>query len=561
MLRALALVAMPVAGALAALLSLCAPLAAQQADLGMAGTEWEGEAACASGSSLFTLRIDKVQGDRLAGLMIIVPPTALRSGAVLQPVAGRRTSEGGWQIMPDGRGRGDMQAVRQGMTLSPDSNGRLTAEFANQTCTGLSLVQMTPDDLSRQATVAAPDGGRYFAAGSNEERCEAIITWMERVAQEYPDLDVKRTVLNQVHPKVILLFADEDFVPVFGRAFDAIPHRERRQIAMDTREDCQRDPFVADRIRPFLGLYEGLLREDPNRPNTSFGYHAAVAHIRQTRVLRHQLAAAAAGESADLGALLSLIEERPELLWPSEVQALRDKAEAAATAEAQVAAEADYQRVAALADPLARLKALSVLIAERTSYHAALEPADRTALRQRYEADEATLFATLVEPDLATVEALPSDMESLAALATVESSLSPPAALLSEPLREQLEDRLGATKARILDELMEADLAALRALPPDRAGVEGAAAWQKDFTARYAAFSEHEKYRHSLDQFARFRRDQLAAALPRFEEELGAARAAGPAAVDSVLAAYLGAPGDDALPVSLEYLMLAEMHK
>ena len=85
---------------------------------------------------------------------------------------------------------------------------------------------------------------------------------LNRLKSEYPDIDLHHTVLDQIFPKVVSLFDDDSFVPVFGKPFDAMSADDRNYVKQlmrrlfmgrETRElldgfgDFLNRPFVLDR--------------------------------------------------------------------------------------------------------------------------------------------------------------------------------------------------------------------------------------------------------------------------------------------------------------------------
>jgi hypothetical protein len=394
-----------------------------------------------------------------------------------------------------------------------------------------------------------------------------VAEWMERAARESPGMDMMRTSSEKVYPAIVLSFADDDFAPVFGQAFDALPHEMRRDVAMAIAKECVRDPFLRERFESF-SIYERLLRQDPARPLTSFGYPAAVDHIRKTRVLRHQVAAdlaalAAAQTFADTDALAISLSaaaaQSPVYLWPSEAAAIQKALDERRGTLALAAAKADHARLTAITDGKERLAALKTVIEGRTPYHTYLTDEARAALLARAAADQDALFAERLQPVLASLDALPPEFASLEALNDRVGQSDVEVMLLRPELQAQWRERTNAAEERILQSLIDAELVVLERNTPDRAGLQDAAAWMRDFSARFQAYRERQEYKDASRRFSVFRSGQLKASLPAMEAEL--AQAPGATALDEIVNAYLSAPGDRNLPVALEILIVAEGYK
>src|SRR5207249_1865536 len=73
------------------------------------------------------------------------------------------------------------------------------------------------------------------AAKSEQERRDVIIRWFSRLKTEYPDIDLHHTVVDQVYPKVLNLFGDDAFVPVFGKPFDEMTADDRSYVKLMSR--------------------------------------------------------------------------------------------------------------------------------------------------------------------------------------------------------------------------------------------------------------------------------------------------------------------------------------
>ena len=67
-------------------------------------------------------------------------------------------------------------------------------------------------------------------AKSDEERRDVIIRWFNQLKEEYPDIDLHHTVLNEIYPKVLNLYEDDSFMPVFGKPFDAMSADDRNYV-------------------------------------------------------------------------------------------------------------------------------------------------------------------------------------------------------------------------------------------------------------------------------------------------------------------------------------------
>jgi hypothetical protein len=83
--------------------------------------------------------------------------------------------------------------------------------------------------------VAADRASRYdnaptsFAqARTPDEQCLVLGKWLSKFKREYPDVDVMRSLVDQLYVRAANLFGDDDFVPVFGKSFDQFSEEDRQ---------------------------------------------------------------------------------------------------------------------------------------------------------------------------------------------------------------------------------------------------------------------------------------------------------------------------------------------
>jgi hypothetical protein len=113
-------------------------------------------------------------------------------------------------------------------------------------------------------------------AKSDDERRLVIVRWFSRLKMEYPGIDLHHTVLDKLYPKTLNLFGDDDFAPVFGKAFDSMTPDDRRYIMQllrrlfngrETRDLL--DGFGDSLSRPFL-LEQGSFSYADVAPQIAF---------------------------------------------------------------------------------------------------------------------------------------------------------------------------------------------------------------------------------------------------------------------------------------------------
>jgi hypothetical protein len=67
-------------------------------------------------------------------------------------------------------------------------------------------------------------------AKSDDEKRGVLVRWFRRLKKELPGLDFQHTTMNELSLKLITLFYDENFVPVFGKPYDELTVAERNDL-------------------------------------------------------------------------------------------------------------------------------------------------------------------------------------------------------------------------------------------------------------------------------------------------------------------------------------------
>lgn len=442
---------------------------------------------------------------------------------------------------------------RLGLLFDPASGSmRVQAPQNGPECETFTARAMLPDDPRLRITVPLPPGGGLYAGAADDRaRCETLIAWSERLNREFPDRNSRRG-------KWMLLFADDDFVPVFGLPYDAMPVAARSAIVQFVRQTCRANPFTRDRLETFAAI-DDVFGEGPEEQFTSGGYSAAVFAIREIRRLRNaaRITAAPAGQTAE-AALAQLDQDRAQLkqyagrLWPGEIAGLDEGLVARAAAVAT--AEADRRLALAQAEP-DPVRALPLLEAARAP--ALLSRLPEAAARQRKDTIEAQVTAAadrLAAPVLARADAVAPDLQGLAELGTLLDTPLPEA--LPAARKAALRDDLGRRQSALLERLVAERVAALTSNGgAGRQALETDAAGQRQFDSDFARFGDHAALKKARATLAGHREAMLERSLPAFAADMAAARTR--AEADRLLSAYLSLPGDLSLPVSLEFQLLA----
>ena len=187
-------------------------------------------------------------------------------------------------------------------TLSVKDNQMSASSHA---CGAFTLRHVTSASLSRKLSVQVQLNGRtHHPNDPLDVRCEALLQWAGHISREYPNLDMWHTAMSRLFAKGALLFADDDFIPVFGFPYDLPTAVDLSSLGTATRNpdlvisssanegrvpmhaayndiqrECRKDPFLRDKGGWVWGhsLFNKLWS-----PNVYYSGDFSVAAIRGT---------------------------------------------------------------------------------------------------------------------------------------------------------------------------------------------------------------------------------------------------------------------------------------
>jgi hypothetical protein len=200
------------------------------------------------------------------------------------------------------------QLSPNGGTLELTRNGDKTAELQAMNAESAKRLSQGPASLGE--------------AKSDEERRDVIVRWFNQLKEEYPDIDLHHTVLNEIYPKVLKLYGDDSFMPVFGKPFDAMSADDRNYV-----KQLMRRLFMGRETRDLLDGFGDFLERPFVLDRGSFSYADVAPQVafrravhQKWRATMDQLATVPS-TSAGFDKILSLGKQGTEPfkdLWPSQ---------------------------------------------------------------------------------------------------------------------------------------------------------------------------------------------------------------------------------------------------
>ncbi|WP_176247428.1 peptidoglycan-binding domain-containing protein [Mesorhizobium australicum] len=458
----------------------------------------------------------------------------------------------------------DIGAITPGnFTLTGDIFGSapLEAAFSSGPCPSFAAEHYSAWGSRMTPTAAIPvDGGTFVSLPTWRDRCEALIGWMDKLTVEYPGHDFLKGDRSN-HRRTLPLFADDDFLPVFGQAFDALNEESRRKIWDEIGDHCERDPFTRDRMRIYNYLIEGRFRE--------YGVHAPMFGVREIRKIRNEVRALAQQAAApmsgdrpfrsvagDLIAVREQIAAKSTQLWPSETK------DAAAAIDARIQtlarAEADKALAAtqAASDPASGLKlAGDALSNDRFGFLAQMAAADRDQFTRAIEELQAGFAEQLFAPELSKASAAPRDLGGVRQIAEQLKAVPAITTGIPDTPKQKFIAALTTERDKRLVEIVDRRIAELTALPPGLAGLSAGATWADTLKADFAGFSDNAALKKAEGEFGKDRQRRLKEALPEFEAR--ARSMANQAEAAALVDQYFSMPSDKRETVWLEYMFAA----
>jgi hypothetical protein len=536
---------------------------------------WEGRTTCTvqRGTAELDTELVVKQGPalRYEATLILVPPDALAQGVEKGLYVGEARPDhklafvSGKKVKQSRSGLRFVDGFEIASTDKPDT---MSFQFVDKTCVPTDLQRHDP--ASPRYRVTQPVGkGAFSEARIPRLQCQAVIDWVAQFSKEYPGVDRRRTMMGQLWPKIVILFGDNHFVPVFGNAYDNMSSDERRAIAKKLKSQCPLDPFTGNDFKNAFSLpVDNGFIASPDDSGGEFGYEAIVHEVRNFRELRNDVAArlsatlpATEESREEIRRTISSLEEpggRFSGLPTTEVRRYIDllKAKDAGIADqlskdSYARVEAELTRVIAMGDGPDKLSELKALGSEKSA--GILLPEDRKMLLSRVVAEQRLVADKLLAASVASIESVSTGEEALAEIDSQARALAPTMALLLPEVAKEYQDRISEKRSVMLKTLLGKELALLDTYRAGKAGLKDSATWP-DRVARLTQENSPE-YQSAMEQFRNTREKLLLDSLPEFTAELETTSVQGEPTAERIMEEYLSWEGDLNLPASLMYQM------
>jgi hypothetical protein len=326
-------------------------------------------------------------------------------------------------------------------------------------------------------------------AKSDEERRDAIVRWFNQLKKEYPDIDLHHTVLDQIYPKVLNLFGDDAFVPVFGKPFDEMTADDRNYVKLMFRR-----LFTGPQTRNLLDRFVDFLERPFVLDGGSFSYADVAPQLAFRRTVRKQWhetmdrLKVLAPTTADYDELVSLEKKGTDPfrdLWPSEFRQFQEGIESTKHRLADGAATDRLNAVVAGANGL----------------------------------DGARALATWADQEKELLD------------------------YVSENTRQQVNARITAKIGEYVEPLLHEEAEAVAALGEGGEAVNAGNKWYRHLKSTYGFAAGHPAFQAAVERLKARRAGDLSAAQPDILAEIE--KQSTERGVDNVKASYFAVPGDN----------------
>lgn len=523
------------------------------------GELWYGDLVCERYKNVeaeFNITGRNAQGQFTATLSVF-RPESLMQGTSKAQYLGEQNAQGSIQFVVVKQLRGGIgMDNRAGFVFDPTTGkGKFDAR---DRCSTLSLKRVPQDSPRLVSSQPRPaNGGSYYAAATPRDKCEALLTWVGRLNSEYPGVDFYRVRnTTEIAWQQINLYADADFVPVFGVPYDAMPYDRRVDVRTFVNRTCNQDPFVKPRLEIWRAAADRtLVGGGQNNELTSNGYTSTVFAIRKIRELRNEIALLSKGNASDPEGLkrkYDALGERLALLWPSERSAMEKRLKDGISRQARETATKDVTKVLAIADPAVAVQSANSMLAKLNGqFGQLLQKSDLDQYRNALKAHRAAAVDKITKPYAATLRAYSNDMKGAQGIAAALKS--PPGTLnvLSNDEKNALLQEAEKQLKIRLDGLVAQRVASLETFSGDLAGLQSSVAWIDQFEADFDEFPAIASITSAKRKFRSVRENQLEAALGEFE--LGLIPLETDEERDGLMTQFLSWSQDETLPIFLEY--------
>jgi hypothetical protein len=424
--------------------------------------------------------------------------------------------------------------------------GRVKGAIQAPGCTGFEAARdeqasqrLAAETTAREAQFANAPTSLSQARGPAEQ-CLVIGKWYSRFKKEYPEMDILRSMADDLYSHALYLFMDEEFTPVFDTAFDKMTDPERRNLTLLIR-DCASQ--LTDRGDLFM--YQNSLGRPLRGTIFSADVVAQLAYRRTLRQQRQQLLKelpTLPATDASLERVMTLKDSELKtyaVLWPSEHRELSKAIEGAAARIATPVVESWVDKV----------------IGGAAGYQGLAEV---MAARSRLEASRVAP-ATGTDPRATPRVAAGARPVPTARPSSIVQSSGPPDTYLSlatADARARSESKLDAKALSLVRELIAHERAKISTFGAGLQALEAGTAWYGKVTTSFASFLSERAVQDALAAFEARRKQDLASAVDAVLAKVNQAQTA--SQIRAVTAAYFGVPSDRSDPAVASVLAAAE---
>lgn len=365
--------------------------------------------------------------------------------------------------------------------LLGEAGDQLSGSVLHQHCDGFEAARQTQTEIAGPERTSPPVPIALADAKTIRERCEVFVKWAGRMAEEYPDIDIRHTIMAKLLPKAANLYTDEHFIPVFGVAYD--------QLDTAAREDIKNQQFACSRRlasgHPEKAHYGQLLSSIATDPFSSDTEHKSVASVVAAR--------------------------RALKVWSDRV----------------------IDGITRMEGTPENAEKLEEYLEKGARDLAELWPSEQARFKEAILARRADMAASILEK-MAADDSLAMTLQSVREIESLQDDYAGDLKQLPDNRRQALEKRLDEKKDAVLADVTRQELEQFRDIPINVETAQHIERWHKRFRGLYGRYSSRAPVAQALNVYAEERAAKLELTLTTLLTGLRDSARATPVSFDGV---------------------------
>ncbi len=470
---------------------------------------WEGEINCGKKSYRdMVVKFSEPKAGRILAWASFYGQNPLAHDNTWLNFIGKKDNSGtGWRFAENTNNRMNSslpQSMRNIEFIPGNTSNEIMVRFADG-CPGTPTLKRITKSSPGEVPLIKADHprGKFGALRRPDDRCQIILDWAANAENEFPGFGWKTTASEKVYPKMVPLFSDRVFIPVFGKAFDSMTDEERKVLEREIDELCMSDPiFKADFVSSYT-LLHAIGESSEN--GGSFSANGIKWAVRQMRIVEHTAYDLPTGKITSeeeaserlkaIDAKRKSMEKVETFLWPGRIREITEELQGRQDALSAQLASVLLKQLDEPATAEGRLEAATKLERSVDSRFPALSSSVRDKIRRASLKVQGETANEVIGPILAALQTVPQDMSGFDIIGEVEKQFAPVKVMLDSSLSIPFVKMISDTRESLLTRLVEERIELLKSVPEGFEGVEKLALLETGFAGDFSKFSSTNQYK------------------------------------------------------------------